>query len=176
VDQHWKVNPSGTYGYQPSPVTDTAEQIIYQRVRKRASNLYLYDLSTRVTKALPAKVNSLNWEYWAVASQQYVFFMRLTSKQRQLLLYNRTTRALAKIATTMRKCVSCLDPSWVGASHAVYTQCSAKTGACNVKIWQAGTITSVPTSAAPVSQYGGVLDETSATCTTCGARRTAGSS
>src|SRR5438445_173693 len=52
----WKVNSPLTSGYVPSPVAGT-EAIIYQQVG-RSSNLFFYNLSTRVRKALPATVDS----------------------------------------------------------------------------------------------------------------------
>ncbi len=154
----WKVNALGTEGFRPSPVAGT-ESIIYQQAG-RSSNLFLYNLSTRVRKALPAKVNSTAWEYRGVASAKYVAFMRLTSKARVLLLYNRSTGGLTQIASTKTSCTSCLDPTWVGMTHLAYETCSPTTYACNAKVLTIGGSTvTVPRNPAPYSNYGASVDE-----------------
>ena len=154
----WKVNATGTQGYVPSPIAGT-ESIIYQQAG-RSSNLFIYNLSTRVRKLLPAKVDSTAWEYDGVASTKYVAFMRLTSTARVLLLYNRSSGGLKQIASVKPSCSSCLRPTWVGSTHLAYETCSPATFACNAKVLTigGGTVT-VPRSPAPYSNYGASVDE-----------------
>jgi hypothetical protein len=155
----WRVNASGTSGYASSPIAGT-ENIIYQQAGTSNSDLYIYNLATKVRKKLPVKVDTALWEYEGVASSTYVAFMRVTSKARVLLLYKRSNGSVTQIATTTPGCGSCLSPSWVGANSLVYNTCSRTTQACNVKVYTVGggTVTA-PRNPAPYTNYGGSMDE-----------------
>ena len=134
----WKLNVRDTAAYTPSPVTGGTETIIYQQAHGSSSNLYYYNLASRTRKALPAKVNSSAWEYYGVASTKYVAFMRLTSTARTLLLYNRSSGRIARIASIRPRCGWCLQANWVGTSHLLYTVCSYSADTCNVRVLTIG--------------------------------------
>ena len=158
----FKVNLSGTFGFNPSVVQGSPTgAFIYQQASSTNSNLDFYNPATRVRTALPAKVNTGAWEYDGVASSKYVAFMRITSKARVLYLYNRTTGALSQLATTGTGCGGCMRPTFVGATHVIWTTCSATTQACNVRVHVIGGGTvSVPKAPDPYSTYDGAMDET----------------
>ena len=154
----FKINAAGTNGYGPSAVQGTAS-VIYQQVG-RSSNLYYFNMTTHVRSPLVLQVNTPAWEYYGVGSKRYVAFMRLTATGRTLVLYDKATRVGHKIATTTKSCNWCLRPNWVGGSHLVYTQCSASTDTCQVRVLTIGgqTVT-VPRGAVPYSNYSGSMDE-----------------
>jgi hypothetical protein len=154
----FRINAAGTNGYNPSAVQGTSS-VIYQQAA-RTSNLFYFNMTTHVRSPLVAQVNSPAWEYYAVASTKYVAFMRLTSTARNLILFNKTTRAGHVIATTTKACGWCLRPTFVGASHLAYTQCSASNDTCQVRVLTIGGQTvSVPRGPVPYSNYSGSLDE-----------------
>jgi len=154
----FKINAAGTNGYGPSAVQGTAS-VIYQQVG-RSSNLYYFNMTTHVRSPLVLQVNTPAWEYYGVGSRRYIAFMRLTATARTLVLYDKATRVGHKIATTTKSCNWCLRPNWVGESHLVYTQCSASTDTCQVRVLTLGgqTVT-VPRGAVPYSNYSGSMDE-----------------
>lgn len=155
----FRVNATGTSGYWPSTVTG-AQTIIYQQIKGAISDLYVYNLSSRARKKLPAKINTAAFEYHGVASTKYIAFMRLTSTARLLLLYNRSTGKVSQIATAKASCGSCLGPTWVGDQHLVYETCSSTSNACKIRVREigGGTVT-IPRAPAPYTTYGGVMDE-----------------
>jgi hypothetical protein len=160
----YRINPGGTYGYGSSPVTSSApsEQITYQQVNstQTRSDLFLFDLVTKVRTKLPLKVDSTYWEFGGVASTKYIFFNRLRGSWNYMLLFNRQSHVLTTVARFTAKCPQCYTPTWVGAAHAVYDKCSARTGACDPRVMTIGGATvAVPIGPAPVSAYGGSLDE-----------------
>jgi hypothetical protein len=156
----WKVNARNTQGYVPSPVTGGNESIIYTQQTSRTSGLFIYNLAAKVRTALPAKVDSAAWNYSGVASTKYIAFMRLTSTTRELLLYNRSSGRTTQVATTKRSCSSCLQPTWVGATHLAYDTCSATNSACNSHVLTiGGAAVTVPRAPAPHSVYGAAVDE-----------------
>jgi hypothetical protein len=153
-----KVNASGTSGYGSSPIAGT-DSIIYQQAAA-SSDLFMYNLATQHRTKFPDKVDSRNWEYYGVASSDYVLFMRLTSTARNLLLFNRSTGNLKQIDSIKPRCGSCLRPTWVGSSSLIYQRCS-NGGVCDVFVWQKGVGTqAIPNpGGSPYTQYGGVMDE-----------------
>jgi hypothetical protein len=154
----FKINAAGTNGYWPSAVQGTAS-VIYQQAG-RSSNLYYFNMTTHVRSPLVVQVNTPAWEYSPVGSKRYVAFMRLTSSSRNLLLYDKATRVGHKIATASKSCTWCLYPNWVGASHLVYTQCSASNDTCQVRVLTIGGSTvTVPRGKVPYSNYSGAMDE-----------------
>ena len=155
----WKVNAPRTRGYNPSPVTGGNDTIIYQQAA-RSSNLFIYNLATRTRTALPAKVDTTAWEYDGVASTKYVAFMRVSSKARVLLLFNRSSGRVTQIGSAKLSCDFCLGPTWVGTTHLAYEVCSPTTYACNAKVLTIGGSTvTVPRAPAPHSVYGAAMDE-----------------
>ena len=160
----FQVSSAVGYGFNSSPVTGGTDQIIYQQtntVRTRA-NLYIYNLATKLASKLPTKVDSPYWEWAGVASTHYVFFNRRVGRWDYMLLYNRSSGRLSQIARFTAKCFFCYTPTWVGATHAVYDRCPARTGACRPQVMTIGGATvGVPVDPAPVTAYGGSLDEAS---------------
>jgi hypothetical protein len=85
--------------------------------------------------------------------------MRLNSKSRVLLLYKRSSGSVTKIASVNKSC-DCLSPTFVGASHLVYDQCSPSTYACTTRVLTiGGSSVKVPRQPAPYSTYGSTYDE-----------------
>jgi hypothetical protein len=126
----------------------------------RSSNLYYFNMTTHVRSPLVVQVNTPAWEYTPVGSKRYVAFMRLTSSSRNLVLYDKATRVGHRIATAAKSCDWCLYPTWVGASHLIYTQCSASNSTCQVRVLTIGSQTvTVPRGLAPYSNYSGSMDE-----------------
>jgi len=153
------VNKKETQGAHPRPIWGT-EDIVYEQYTRSTSGIYIFNMSNRQRTKLGPKVNGTGWNYWPAASTKYVLFARSTAKARQLLLYNRTSGSLTKLASVGPKCNSCLQPDWVGQHHAVYTMCSGKTYACNVKVVTIGGGTkTVPGKQNPYSRYGAAMDE-----------------
>jgi hypothetical protein len=156
----WQVNSVGSAGYNPSAVVGGTDTIIYQQAGSRDSNLLFYNLVTKTRKKAPAKVDSPLWEYYPEASTKYIAFMRLNSTSRLLLLYNRSHDSITKIASVKKSCNFCLQPTFVGASHLVYTQCSASTFACTIRVLTiGGSSINVPRQPAPHSTWGATYDE-----------------
>jgi hypothetical protein len=157
----WKVNSAGTSGCC-SKILPGTNSILYQQYTESNSDLYVYNMATKIRKKLPAKVNTKLWEYWGVASSSYVAFMRITSSARVLFLFNRSTGKLTQVASVGLKCSSCLRPDWVGDTLMIYRQCS-KSFVCKLRIWRKGasTLTIPNPDGSPYSQYGGAMDEAS---------------
>ena len=157
----WKVNARRTAAYTPSPVTGGTETFIYQQARGNSSNLYLYNPTSRTRRLLPAKVDSTAWEYYGVASTKYVAFMRLTSRARTLLLYNRSSGRITQVASSRSRCGLCLEPNWVGTSHLAYTVYSPRTNTTNVRVLTIGGSTvTVPRQSGPSwDNYGASMAE-----------------
>ena len=150
----WQVNSVGSAGYNPSAVVGGTDTIIYQQAGSRDSNLLFYNLVTKTRKKAPAKVDSPLWEYYPEASTKYIAFMRLNSTSRLLLLYNRSHDSITKIASVKKSCNFCLQPTFVGASHLVYNQCSASTYACTIRVLTiGGSSVNVPRQPAPHSTW-----------------------
>jgi hypothetical protein len=153
-----RVNAIGTQGAHPRALFGT-ETIVYQQYTRSSSDLFLYNMDTSRRTKLPGRVNTRAWEYWPAASTKYVLFMRNTT-ERQLLLFNRKTGSLKKLASAPLKCDWCLQPDWVGQQHAVYTVCSRSNYACNVKVLTIGGGTqTVPGAKNPHSRFGAAMDE-----------------
>jgi hypothetical protein len=156
----WRVNATRTRGYGPSAIAGT-QSIIYQQAGTTNSDLFFYNLPNRASKKLPAKVDTAFWEYYPVASSDYVAFMRINNTARVLLLFRRSTGTTSLIASAKRSCGSCLVPTWVGTNHLVYDKCSPTTFACQVRVLTIGGATvTVPHLAAPHTNYGASMDET----------------
>jgi hypothetical protein len=153
-----RVNAIGTHGSHPRALFGT-ETIVYQQWTRSSSDIFLYNMDTHHRTKLPARVNTRAWEYWPAASTKFVLFLRITS-ERQLLLFNRKTGSLKKLASAPLKCGSCLQPEWVGQQHALYSVCSRATYACNVKVYTIGGGTqTVPGQQNPYSRFGAAMDE-----------------
>jgi hypothetical protein len=160
----FQVSAAKGFGYNSSPVVDATDQIVYQQTNATGTraDLDLYDLNTKTRSKLPKKVDSKYWEWAGVASTQYVLFNRRGTKWNYMLLYNRSSHSLTQIARFKPKCSWCFTPTWVGSAHAVYDRCSSKTQACTPNVLTIGGSTvAVPIGAAPVTAYGGSLDEAS---------------
>jgi hypothetical protein len=154
-----RVNATGTQGSHVGPIWGT-ESIVYQQYTRSTSDIFIYNLATKHRTKLGRKVNTGAWEYWPAASAKYVLFLRITRKGRLMLLYNRASGSVSRIASARTKCGSCLEPEWVGQHHAIYRVCSAKTFACNVKVLTIGGGTkTVPGKQNPYSRYGAAMDE-----------------
>ncbi len=157
----WKVNAAGTEGCCSEPVLGT-DTIVYQQYTNSQSDIFLYNMSTKKRVKFGSRVNTSAWEYWPTGSTKYVMFMRQTSTARVLLLWNRKTNGVQKLASVGRNCSGCLSPEWVGSTHAIYAVCGKNYGPCRLKIWTAGGGTmTLPEDTAPYSQYDAAMDETS---------------
>ncbi len=153
----WRVNATGTSGYGAAPIWGT-NSIVYQQTTSSQSDLYLYNLSTKHRTKLDAHVNTSNWEYYPAASSKYVFFDRLTSSARLTLLYNRNTHKTKQLGKEPVRCKTCLTPTWVGDSHAIWSSC--KGSLCRIKVYTVGSgVETLPDTASPYSQYGAAMDE-----------------
>jgi hypothetical protein len=151
-----RVNATGTQGSHVRPIWGT-DSIVYQQYTRSTSDIYTYNMATK--KRTKLKLNTAAWEYWPAASTKYVLFVRNTRKARVLLLYNRKSGLTNKITSIGLKC-ACLIPDWVGQHHALYTVCSPKNGACEVKVLTIGGGTkTVPGKGNPYSRYGAAMDE-----------------
>ncbi len=153
-----RVNATGTQAAHVRPIWGT-ESIVYQQYTRSSSDIFIYNMATKKRTKVP-HVSTRAWEYWPAASDRFVMFVRNTRTARVLMLYNRNSGSIDRIASVGFKC-SCLRPDWVGQHHAVYTVCSPKTSACEVKVLTIGGGTqTVPGKDKPYSRYGAAMDET----------------
>jgi hypothetical protein len=127
----FRLNDTGTNGFTGGidPGTNVA---IYQQTNDGRSNLFLFDLDTRVRTKLPAPVNSPRWEWAPRISTSYILFQRDENGRTNLYLYDRTAETLDQIHS--------VDPDRaflyagsVGESYASWTVCGQ---GCNAFVYE----------------------------------------
>ena len=105
------------------------DRLVFQRFRKRRSNLVFYDLATGDSTPPPKQVNTRHWEYWPSLSHPWLLFARLyRNGTRQLILYELDSgeaRVLDK--TTVTK--DFIGPGQVNGNYATWSTCRRR---CNV--------------------------------------------
>jgi Tol biopolymer transport system component len=137
-----KVNGSGTNGFSGGFDGDT---FVYQQVRRQQSNLYVHDLAGGGSPALPAGVNTPQWEWHPTISGDWLLFGRQVRSGRVDLVLLRNlvtgeTRELRRLRWGRRTLAA---PGQVNGNYAVWFRC---TPACDVFLHDiaAETTTRVP--------------------------------
>ncbi len=137
-----RVNRAHTQGFSGGLDGDT---FVYQEVRRRQSNLQLYDLVDGGRSAPPAGVNTRHWEWHPTISGDWLLFGRRSSAARADLVLLRNlvtgeTRELGRLRWGKR---TIAEPGQVNENYAVWFRC---TPACDVFLYDitAGTTTRIP--------------------------------
>ena len=122
----FKVNASGTGGLSGG-LNGNTSQAIYQQTDALVSNLYMYDLATKIRTNPPAGINTSLWEWSPSISPGYILFgrnsFRTPSSPWKVMLYNRTTGTTKVLATVQNKC-ECIFPGQVTDTYATWTKCT----------------------------------------------------
>jgi hypothetical protein len=134
--------------------------VVYQRIRRGASNIYLYDLATHGRPGTPSGINTGKWEYSPTVSGDWLLFGRADRRLQRIILHNMTTgeeRVLAK-ARGGRHIVY---PGQVNGTWATYTRCVPGCDVIRYHI-QTGTKTTVarPEPRRPLDQYAASVTST----------------
>jgi hypothetical protein len=137
-----RVNRAHTQGFSGGFSGDT---FVYQEVRRRQSNLQLYDLVDGGRSAPPAGVNTRHWEWHPTISGDWLLFGRRSPTARADLVLLRNlvtgeTRELGRLRWGKR---TIAEPGQVNENYAVWFRC---TPACDVFLYDiaAGTTTRIP--------------------------------
>jgi hypothetical protein len=136
--------------------TDTP-RVIYQQVYRGQSSLKLYRIDTGSRPALPAGVNTTQWEWHPTISGDWILFGRRKFSiphADAILLFNLATLESRTLATSVNLA---LWPGQVEGDWVVWSRCVT---VCNVFKYQISTATTTklarpdPTSDDPVHQWG----------------------
>ncbi len=123
----FKVNAAGTAGLSGGLNGNTAKAI-YQQTDGTASELFLYDLSTKVRSNPPTGINTKLWEWSPTMSPGYILFgrnsFRTLSSPWKVMLYNRTSGQSKILASVQNRC-ECIFPGQVTDQYATWTKCTA---------------------------------------------------
>jgi hypothetical protein len=127
-----RVNEAGTQAWMGSFMQGT-DEIVFQQVHRRASDLFVYDVSDLTREKLKGGVSSSDWEWWPAASSQWVLFLRDVlnhhgeTKKTQLLLGDLLGGTVQPLISDVgRKFVI---PNFAGNTYVSWTVCFAT---CNV--------------------------------------------
>ena len=156
-----RVNASGT-GAALGSFVGATDKLIYGQWKPRGdSDLYFYDVSSRTRTKAPPVVNTRKWEWFPLASSNYILFLRDTISNAgrvvntALLRFDRTKGTLKTvIADVGRKSVF---PGSAGTDNVAWSVCGST---CNSYIWNGSTKTTrkipLPNGKA---QYAPTIDE-----------------
>ena len=141
----FRVNPSGTDAYVGSIDGTT---LIYQQYvpSQGSSDVYSYDLSTKIRTKVAKPVSTRGWEYDPTGSGDWVMYARYyRNADRKLFLYNTTTPELRQVASTSGR-GSLIRASQVNGNYAVWEKDKfhrRNLTACNVFLYDitADTVT-----------------------------------
>jgi hypothetical protein len=132
-------------------------RVIYQQVYRGQSNLKLYRIDTRTRPALPAGVNTTQWEWHPTISGDWILFGRRKPSiphADKIMLFNLATLESRTLSTSTD---FALSAGQVEGDWAVWSRCVT---VCNVFKYQISTATTTklarpdPTSDDPVHQWG----------------------
>jgi hypothetical protein len=156
-----RVNEAGTSGWMGSFERGT-DQIVYQQVHRRSSDLYFYDVSDKTREKLRDPISTSDWEWWPAASPQWVLFLRDVLnrhgevKKTQLLLGDLMGGGVSPLISDIGN--KFVMPNYAGDTYVSWTTCGRQT--CNVSYRNLDTDT---TKKLPIgtgrSQYASFIDE-----------------
>jgi hypothetical protein len=111
--------------------------VVYQRVYRGQSNIFLYDLSDGSRPATPSGVNTDRWEWHPTISGDWLLFGRdnnLSPTQR-VILHNGVTHE-NRLLSSVTRAAHYLQADQVNGDWATFTRC---TPVCNVVRYQIST-------------------------------------
>jgi len=136
-----RVNAVGTQGF-PGGILPTG-RLIYQQVKRRQSDLKVFDMSTRLRRNPPVGVNTPGWEYQPSASGAWILFGRLkvSTHRRKIVLFDLFSQRLIVLADRPAGPANnpSATPGQLNGNFAVWSQCTAT--ACNVWEYDIATAT-----------------------------------
>ena len=162
-----RVNPLGTGGEQASFVGSSNVLVYDQWTRRTQGDIYFYNVSTGMrTKASPAVDRAGTWEWAAMASDNYLLFMRSRAGRsgkllnRSLLLYDRHSGVIRTLATGVSKY---FRPTFAGMTYVAWTT-STSVGFTardryTIHYWSAAGGMHVQPSVPGRDQHAGTIDE-----------------
>jgi len=133
----FRVNPSGTDAYVGSIDGTT---LIYQQYvpSQGTSDVYAYDLSTKIRTKVAKPVSTRGWEYDPTGSGDWVMFARYyRNADRKIFLYNTSTLELREVASSAGR-GTVLRASQISGNYAVWEKDQLHKGnlyACNVYLY-----------------------------------------
>jgi hypothetical protein len=159
-----RVNEAGTAAWLGSFV-GTTDEIVYQQATSRRSAIMSYDVSDRTRAPLGGEIASSDWEWYPVASDEVVLFLRdvVNGQGRyvktQLLLADRSSgQVTTLIGDTGRAAVY---PGYAGDRYVAWTRCRRT---CTIAVYDLDTqlVTPVPPPSGKV-HYSPAIDESTDT-------------
>jgi len=122
----FKVNPKNTQAY-PGGIDGTT--LVYQLLRGalvHRSDLRLYDLTTRRLQAMPAGINTAQWECCATLSSGWLLFSRgqAYSRDRQLVLLHNLTTGEQRVLDQLQSKNGLLSADQLNGNFAVWARCN----------------------------------------------------
>jgi hypothetical protein len=123
----FQVNAMGTEG-QSGGLNGLTSQAIYQQANGDASDLFLFNLSTKTRTNPPSTINTNLWEWSPSISAGFILFGRNNFKEPtsawKVMLFNRTTGVFKVLDSVQNKC-ECIFPGQVTDQYATWTRCSS---------------------------------------------------
>jgi hypothetical protein len=155
----FRLNPAGTRGYAGG--IDPGENLaLYQQVSGGDSDLFRFDLDTRARRRLGAPLNTGKWERDPRISDAFIFFARDAQGMTSLFVFDRSTKALEKIAS-LELTRYFVVPGAVGERYVTWTVCTPFRCTAWVRDTDTDVSTKIP-SPSGRSQYAPVVDEAGA--------------
>jgi hypothetical protein len=162
-----RVNPRGTGGEQASFVGSSNVLVYDQWSVGTLGDVYFYDVSTGTRTKAPAAVNKPGtWEWAAMASDNYLMFMRSKASlsgrlvDRRLLLYDRHTGVMRTLASGVSRYYR---PTFAGMTYVAWTTSTwvgfTARDRYTIHYWSAGGGMKVQPSVPRRDQHAGTIDE-----------------
>jgi hypothetical protein len=136
-----KVNIGGTQGYTGGI---DGSRLVYQQIRRRQSDLRLYDLIAGKHDVLKAGINTRGWEWHPTVSNDWLLFGRgrpFTRAAQTIVLRNLVTGE-QRVLDRLRSRRGILAPGQVQGSFAVWMRCSPHPQ-CRIMRYEASSRTTV---------------------------------
>ena len=137
-----KVNRIRTHGFSGG---FDGNRFVYQELRGRQSNLWIYNLASRMRSAPPAGVNTLQWEWHPTLSGDWLLFGRSSIRARidRVFLRNVATGETRLLGSLRWGRLRIAEPGQVSGNYVAWYRC---TPVCNVFRYDiaARTVTQLP--------------------------------
>ena len=134
--------------------------VVYQRIARGQSDLFMYDLSDGSRPATPLGVNTSRWEWHPTISGDWLLYGRdnTSNPTQRVVLHEHVTTHEERVLESITKATHYLQPDQVNGDWATYTKCAPN---CNVFLYQISTQATTrlpkPVTDRPRQQYAGVV-------------------
>jgi len=152
----FRINPPGTRGWTGG-IDPGQNRVIYQRIEAGTSDLYWFNLDTKVQTRLPAPVNTAKWEWGPRVSDAFVLFARDAGGETTVFLFDRAAKTVDKLAGRDLTQFHVI-PGDVGERYATWSVCGPLTCTAFVRDTDADVTRRIPARDGR-ARYAPVVDE-----------------